>query len=499
MVSHAPEEVPVGGVCVSILAEDAQGALEKAGRAARLGADLVEYRLDAMRRVDSTDVERLVRETPRPCVVTFRKKDGEGEAERLELLRKAARLGAAYVDIEAGLEGEFGDADPAGLIVSFHDFEGTPPDLPEIARRIESGPADVVKVVTTARSVHDTFAHYEILRSARKPTISFAMGEPGLASRVLCLKFGAPFTFASLEGGEEAAPGQIPLRRMVSEFRAGSIGAETDIYGVIGRPVGHSMSPAMHNAAFRELGLDAVYLPFEVDSDPGLFIKQAIALGVRGLSVTIPHKMAVMEALAEVDPEARKIGAVNTVYLKNGKPAGTNTDLWGAMLPIQEATGGEGSLKGRRALLIGAGGAGRALAFGLREAGAEVAVFDIDPARASRLASDVGGEALGPEVPDPSAFDVVANASPVGMSPNVDAVPIPTDKIRKGQTVFDAVYNPRRTRLLREAASRGAGTVEGIEMFVRQGGRQLELWTGREAPVDTMRRVVAERLGERAR
>jgi 3-dehydroquinate dehydratase/shikimate dehydrogenase len=504
-----PKATPNEGfsLCVSVAAPDPEAALALAARARGHGAGLVEYRLDAFAgptaEIESS-LPSLLERSPLPAIVTFRLPADGGlrgvdEAARMSLLRAALGAGAAWVDVEFGREGGIA-ADAAGrLIVSHHDFERTPADLADIARRIEEGPADVVKLATMATSAADAFACYDVLRAAKKPTVAFTMGPLGSASRVVTLALGAPWTYAALSGksDDEVAPGQLPLPRLVNEFRVGRLKETSALYGVIGHPVGHSMSPAMLNAAFDATETDAVYLPFEVDADPGAFVRRMSDFGAAGFSVTIPHKVDVMGALDDIEPAARHIGAVNTVIARGGRLTGTNTDLYGAMDAIASAAGGADALAGKRALVLGAGGAARAIVFGLVEAGMEVTLTDIDGPRAAELASASGAEAVDPERAGEAAgdFDVVANATPVGMHPNEDATPLDAARLHEGQTVFDAVYNPLETRLLREAAARGCRTVRGVEMFVRQGARQFELWTGGPAPVDVMRESVLERLG----
>ena len=488
---------------MTITAPGTDEALSAAGRAREGGADMVEYRLDAMER-GRLDLARLVRESPLDAIVTFRLPEDGGrgrfggidEAERVSLLGEALSHGAAYVDIEyghgaalAGVSGVEGR-----LIVSHHDFDRTPGDVERIAKEIEAGPASVVKIATMAKLGGDQLALYDIARKAKKPTVAFAMGETGASSRVVCLKLGAPFTYAAPDDGEAAAPGQIRLSRMRGMYRAHRISKDTAVYGVIGHPVGHSMSPAMLNAAFAAEGIDAVYLPFDVEHSPAAFVREMTGYGAAGFSVTIPHKLAVMSGLDEIEPDAERIGAVNTVFTRDGKLVGTNTDCHGALAAIANAAGGREEIGGKRALVVGAGGAARAIVFGLADAGARVTLTDIVPERALELAAAAGAEAVAPEDADPSAADIVANASPVGMHPEVDACPIDTAGLHDGQIVFDAVYNPLETRLLREARARGCRTVQGVEMFIRQGARQYELWTGRPAPVDVMRETVLEHL-----
>ncbi len=496
-----PAHTDHGKLCVTLIARGVDEARGLAARAKTGGADLVEYRLDAME--DSAiNIPRLLDATPLPAVVTFRLPEDGGlratdETKRIGHLREALRLGAAYVDVELGREGALAGDARGRLVVSHHNCKETPHDLADIARRIESGPADVVKLATLARTAADAFRHYEILKSAKKPTVAFAMGELGRASRVLALRFGAPWTYVALDEETAAAPGQIALSKMRDEYRAHRIGPGTDIYGVIGHPVGHSMSPAMFGAAFEAAGAGALYLPFDVDTDPAGFVRRMVGLGAKGFSVTIPHKLDVIPALDEVEPAAKRIGAVNTVMLKNDRLVGTNTDVGGALDSIAEGAGGAGAIRGKRALVLGAGGAARAIVFGLADAGAEVSVTDIVRERAEELARASGAEALRPEEADPHGFDIVANATPVGMHPKEDACPLDTARLHEGQVVFDAVYNPLETRLLREARARGCRTVRGVEMFIRQGARQYELWTGGAAPVDIMRETVLTRLEER--
>jgi 3-dehydroquinate dehydratase/shikimate dehydrogenase len=493
----------MGRLCVTITAPGTDQALSAAGRAKEGGADMVEYRLDAMER-GRLDLARLVRESSLDAVVTFRLPEDGGagrfgevdEAERVRLLREALSHGAAYVDIEHGHEAALAGLSgvEGRLIVSHHDFEGTPGEVERIAKEIEAGPAAVVKVATTAKLGGDQLPLYAIARRAEKPTIAFAMGELGKDSRIMCLRLGAPFTYVAPDDGEAAAPGQIRLSKMRGMFRAHTVNRDTAVYGVIGHPVGHSMGPAMLNAAFAAEGIDAVYLPFDVECSPAAFVRKMTAYGAAGFSVTIPHKLAVMAGLDDIEPTAERIGAVNTIFRKDGRLVGTNTDRDGALNAIADAAGGRDAVGGKRALVVGAGGAARAIVFGLADAGARVTVTDIVPERASDLAAAAGAEAVAPEDADPSAADIVANASPVGMHPNVDACPIGTAGLHDGQIVFDAVYNPLETRLLREARAKGCRTVQGVEMFIRQGACQYELWTGRSAPVHVMRETVLEHL-----
>jgi 3-dehydroquinate dehydratase/shikimate dehydrogenase len=514
-------------LCVSLMPETTEQALRDLAEAAR-AADLAELRLDAMREFD---LARLLAHPPCPIIVTYRPRREGGrydgpEAPRLETLRQAARLGARYLDVEHDALTSLGDVAPAKVIVSYHNHERTPDDLPAIYARLAKTGAAVVKVAAQANHILDTVPILRLLRDATRPTIALSMGPRGVLTRILAPKFGAVLTYGAPTAGREAAPGQVTLAEMRDLYRVGRIGPRTRVYGVIADPVGHSLSPRLHNAAFVEVGLDAVYLPLWVEGDPAAFVRAMREFEFDGYSVTIPHKQTVMKALDEIEPLARRIGALNTIQRRpDGSLFGTNTD-WTAGMASIEAVVGPGWLRGKRALLLGAGGVGRAMAFGLRQRAAEVTLADIDAARAETLAREVGASTMdihqlergiedttergGAEKterggaernerggsPDPprAGWDILLNCTPVGMLPKTDASPAPKEMLRAGLVVYDAVYNPLETRLLAEARAAGCRTVAGIDHFVRQAVEQFELWTSRPAPVDTMRRVVVDAL-----
>jgi 3-dehydroquinate dehydratase/shikimate dehydrogenase len=521
-------------LCVSLMPETTEQALRDLAEAAR-AADLAELRLDAMRQFD---LARLLAHPPCPIIVTYRPRREGGrydgpEAPRLETLRQAARLGARYLDVEHDALTSLGDVAPAKVIVSYHNHERTPDDLPAIYARLAKTGAAVVKVAAQANHILDTVPILRLLRDATRPTIALSMGPRGVLTRILAPKFGAVLTYGAPSAGREAAPGQVTLAEMRDLYRVGRIGPRTHVYGVIADPVGHSLSPRLHNAAFAEVGLDAVYLPLWVEGDPAAFVRAMREFEFDGYSVTIPHKQTVMKALDEIEPLARRIGALNTIQRRpDGSLFGTNTD-WTAGMAAIEAVVGPGWLGGKRALLLGAGGVGRAMAFGLRQRAAEVTLADIDAARAETLAREVGAStmdirqlerggmdkagrgrtertqrdgaernerggslaaaSLRPDLPR-ADWDILLNCTPVGMLPKTDASPAPKEMLHAGMVVYDAVYNPLETRLLAEARAAGCRAVAGIDHFVRQAVEQFELWTGRPAPVETMRRVVVEAL-----
>ena len=500
-MSAARTNRSVGGgardlICVAITAESTDKALIDIERALAR-ADLVELRLDFIK--GAIELDKLIAASRGRAIATCRARDEGGrwrgaEEERIALLLAAADLGAAYVDVELSHLASLPRRPECKLVLSHHDFEKMPADLPDIADRMDKAGADVVKVVATAGDAADNLAVLDVLRRSAKPAVALAMGEYGIPSRILARKFGAAWTYASLARGAESAPGQLTIDDMLDLYRFKSTGPDTAVYGVIGNPVAHSASPAVMNAAFAEMGLDAVYLLIRV-SDVKAFVSAFKKIPLEGCSVTIPHKSAVMDYVDKIDPLARRVGAVNTVLREgDGTLTGCNTDLEGAMSALEEALGGK-SLKDSRALVLGAGGAARAIVFGLVDRGADVIIANRTVSRAEALAGDAGTAWCAVEEAPGKRFDILVNCTSVGMHPNENASPISADCLREGMVVFDTVYNPPETRLLAAARRRGARTVSGLEMFLRQAEKQIAHWTGLPAPRDVMEKALCRKLG----
>jgi 3-dehydroquinate dehydratase/shikimate dehydrogenase len=407
--------------------------------------------------------------------------DGD-EAARVAVLERAWDLGAEWVDVEDGAADAF-VARVAGrrIVRSSHDFDGVPADLEtRFARMLASG-AEVVKLAVMAHRLADVIMLRDLGRQAPGRTVLLAMGPAGLPSRLLAAHLGSRWTYA----GDGVAPGQIPLARMRDEFHVPAITPTTAIYGVAGRPVGHSLSPAMHNAAFRALGVDAVYVPLEGASfdDVRAF---AEAFDVRGLSVTAPFKADAMSAVAAPTDVDWALGAVNTLQRTVDGWAGRNTDVEGFLAPLAGH-----DLRGRRASVLGAGGAARAVVPALRDRGAVVTVHARRADAAKRLAATFGVTA---GAWPPAAWDVLVNTTPVGTAPRVDESPVVLTGDLAGRLVYDLVYNPIDTRLLADARARGAATIGGLPMLVAQAAAQCSWWTGRPAPVSRMQEATATRL-----
>ncbi len=413
------------------------------------------------------------------------------------MLTKAAEAGCALVDLEVESAEEAKAAQLArfkaglravgtALLVSYHDFSRTK-GLEQAAKRIEAFEPDFVKVVSTARTLADNLAVLKLIEdhSLASHVVGIAMGEEGLVSRVLGPRAGAAFTFASPDDGAETAPGQVTARTMVELYRLDQLDQATRIFGVAGNPIGHSLSPLMHNMAFKRESVNAVMLPLKTKSlDDLLTLVRELPLG--GVAVTMPLKQEVLPHLANMDPLTAKIGACNTLRTgADGKIYGFNTDVAGVVRPLEKRM----RLKGARIAVLGAGGAARAAVFGLVEQGAEVFVINRTHEKAVALARKAHAKSLKQDQLAKNKFDALINTTPCGMAGIKQAMPIKENELN-ASLVFDMVYNPLDTPLLKLAHSRGLAVISGMEMFVQQGARQFEIWTGKPAPEAEMMRVV---------
>ena len=457
----------------------------RAARDAAHGADLVEMRLDSVR---DPDVAAALAGRRCPVLVTCRPTweggqfDGT-EEERHRLLHQAFELGAEWVDLEwrGGFERLVTGRHGQNVVLSMHAFDETPSDLETRYRDMRATGAEVVKLATYAGSADDVIRLLELGRgSGSAPIVLVGMGPIGVVSRLLPHRFRSAWTYA----GEGVAPGQVPLSQMVGRYRCHRLNETTSIYGVAGSPVNHSLSPVMHNAGFAAHDLDAVYVPFEA-VDVGDLMRLARALGVSGLSVTAPFKEAVVDHLDEIDPLGRRVGAVNTLRADGRRWMGLNTDVPGFLAPLER----RGGVTGLRSTVLGAGGAARAVAVGLAEAGSIVTVSARRKDRAAVVARLVGGT-VGTMPPQPGSWDLLVNTTPSGTSPRIDETPVSASALGRGRTVYDLVYNPARTRLLRDADEAGLSTIGGLDMLVVQAVKQFEWWTGTR-PTDTLFRQAA--------
>ena len=452
------------------------------------GADLLELRLD---HVGHPDVDGALAGRRRPVVVTCRPAWEGGrfrgsEEERRRLLERALELGAEYVDIEwqAGFDDLLRARGGRNIVLSAHDFEGVPADLTDRHRAMCATGAAVVKMAVHAGSLSDMLPLLDLpAPEGGQSRVLVAMGPAGVASRLLPDRFGSCWTYA----GDGVAPGQIGLPRMLEEFRVRQVTADTEVYGLLGAPVGHSLSPAMHNAGFAAVERDAVYVPLEA-TDVEDFWTLAARLDLRGASVTAPFKEKVVAGLASRDPLVEQVGAANTLQAFDGGWRGLNTDVPGFLQPLEGRIG----LDGCRAVVIGGGGVARGVAVALAGRGARVCVRARNVRQAADVARIAGAEAGGLP-PLPGSWNLLVNTTPVGTYPDVDATPLPGGPF-DGELVYDLVYNPRETRLLAEARAAGCETIGGLSMLVAQACRQFEWWTGSAAPADVFQQAAERRL-----
>ncbi|WP_437187968.1 shikimate dehydrogenase [Planctomicrobium sp. SH668] len=461
---------------------------------AQRGAELVELRLDWIAR--SPRLGELLKNRPTATVVTCRRPEDGGrfsgtEEERRILLRQAIGAGVEYVDIEEDLAKVIPRFGKTKRIVSYHNFQETPDDIEEIHARMCELDADIVKVVTMANSPIDNVRLLNLIKGAKIPTIAFCMGEYGIVSRILCGKFGAPFTYCTFSKERVMAPGQLPYEEMKKLYRFDSIDAETAVFGVLGDPIGHSWSPLLHNVAFKRMGMNAVYLPLRVP--PEEFqetLKAYETLGIRGYSVTIPHKQAALKFAQKADQASQSIGAANTLFKNSaGEWCAANTDYQAAMDAIHLGLEkkGENSLSGKRVLILGAGGAARAIGLGVSKTGAVLMITNRSKDRGSKLAEELKCQYVTWANRGSVSADVIVNCTPIGMSPEMNASPYEQFWFRDGMVVFDTVYNPENTLFLKEAREHDCVTVSGIEMFVRQAAAQFKYFTQKEVSLDDMR------------
>lgn len=492
-------------ICVTIGRGRHSSLLAEWKAAAEAGADLVELRIDCLRR--DPDLKRILANRLTPVVFTIRRGADGGlwrgdEDKRQKLIREAIVMGVEYVDLEADTalqipRPRFGKTQ---RIVSIHDFKRTPTRLEELYEQIEKGDPDVVKMACLARTLEDASRMLKFVGTTKKPTIGVGMGSLGLFTRILGAKFGSPFTYAGFNPDQTFAPGMPRLSDLKRDFRYDQIDAETEVYAVIGDPIGHSLSPAIHNAAFRDLGLNKVMVPIQI---PAGTLKESLAtlewLNIKGMSVTIPHKEAIVPLLSAVDKSVERTGACNTVISVDKKLVGHNTDYRAAMQSLEQTLGGSpddehSALLDKQVLIIGAGGVARSISYGLARRGAGVMICNRDDERALKLAEDVGCRSITWTMRAGTPCDILINATPVGMHPNVDESPVPPAAFRPGMIVFDTVYHPENTLFLKLGQSHECITISGVDMFVYQAALQFQYYTGKDAPVDLMREVVQKKL-----
>ena len=479
-------------LCVTVTAATTAELRQK--RDAVPDADLIELRLDS---VSDPSVAGALAGRRRPVIVTCRPAWEGGfftgaEEDRKRILQEALALGAEYVDIEwrARFDDLIAHAGGRRIVLSAHDFHSMPIDLTARMHAMRSTGAEVIKIAAMMTSLSDCVPLLDLGAQSGRQTglVLIGMGLYGVATRVLAGRFGSAWTYAGTLGDL----GQLNAQTLLKDYHFRSITDTTAIYGVAGGSVQHSVSPAMHNAAFRASRVDAVYLPLPAVSAAD-FSTFARAIGISGASVTIPLKVTLFDAVDEVYAVARRIGAINTIRVEHGRWVGGNTDASGFLEPLQERV----SLRGLRASVLGAGGAARAVTVALASSGCAVRLHARNRLQASETAMLTSVE-LGPWPPEPGSWDLLINCTPVGMYPHADETPIPADQLT-GRYVYDLIYNPAVTRLLREAEIRRCETIGGLEMLVAQAREQFQWWVGVKPQAGVMREAALKRLAEFAR
>jgi 3-dehydroquinate dehydratase/shikimate dehydrogenase len=493
-------------LCVAVTGSDPAEMLQKADSLTR-DNNFLEFRLDYLRSpaLALPKIKRFTEYHPHITVIATCRREANGGkfkgsvASQLDLLSKAAAAGCQLVDMELESAARCKPEQlerlrsTGAVILSYHDFRATR-KLEETLAKMIALPADFYKIVGTATALHDNVVMMKFLEkeSDKHSLVGMCMGEQGFISRVLGVRAGSVFTFAAVSAEEKTAPGQVTAQELRDTYRIEQVDTATRVYGVVGDPVAHSLSPAMMNAAFRRENVNAVYLALHAKALKDL-LSCVREIPIHGLSITMPYKEAIIPHLDNTDSHTNKIGACNTVVrAQDGKLYGFNTDAAGVVRPLEQRI----ALEGAKILVLGAGGAARAAVFGLKERGSEVYILNRTAAAAQKLARQARTRIVKRADLKKHAFDVIINATPVGLG-NTRDTPLHEEEIN-AKIVFDMVYDPSETRFMALAKARGAQIIPGIEMFVHQGARQFEIWTGKPAPWDEMLRAATITLQQRA-
>ena len=498
-------------ICVPVCvrhSNEIPAAMKRAAQA----ADMIELRLDYLEENELDSIVRLLPEHLNqfgvPVILTLRSEDQGGRASAEYQARQCfwASLEKipdnCLVDLELDLAQQLATEKPdsglsidwSAVICSHHDFAGVPANLEMIYERMAATPARILKIAVQADDATDCLPIFRLLDGAQnegRELIGIAMGQAGIVTRILGPSRGSYLTYGSLDDESATAPGQLIAKDLRDIYRIDEIDRQTQIFGLMGRPVGHSISPHIHNAAFRAAGMNAVYVPFEV-GDADQFLLRMVRpdtremdWNLRGLSVTAPHKAAVISSLDWIEPAAKEIGAVNTIVVQGRKLHGYNTDAPGFISPLRKRFG---SLEEARCAIIGAGGGARAALWALRNQAAQVELFVRGLVRAKSTAEQLGVDCHPLANARFEGFDIVVNATPLGTrGPQQDETPAMAEQLRSVRLAYDLVYNPLESRFLREARAAGCETLSGIEMLIAQAAGQFKLWTGQEPEVELMR------------
>ena len=485
-------------ICLTLMENSIESNLKVLEKNRHL-IDMAELRLDMLCDPLAVDPGIIKSKFELPLIITYRKKiDGgryEGtESYRRDVLYSYAKVGFDFIDLELG--SSFPEIEEASLkggtriIRSYHNLKEVPDNLDTIIRELASRPGEIPKAAVYSGSSSETLKFFKVFEKIKdiRDKIILGMGEFGLPSRILYKQLGSMISFCS-SSDNSGASGQLTPEDMKNLYRAGGINSSTSIYGIIGNPVMHSRSPWLHNKAYQRASINAVYIPFLVD-DIGSFFNLASFLDIRGFSVTVPHKVDVIEFLTEQSPEISRIMSCNTVSRSGKLWKGFNTDLDGFLEPLLSKIGSAGlkSENVQSGAVIGAGGAARAVIIALQSLGIKISVFNRSESRGEKLASEIGVSFFPLSRIDLlSDFDIIVQTTTVGMTPDVDNTPVPGYKFRKNQIVYDIIYTPLKTKFLKDAKAAGSITIGGMEMLTAQGIRQFEIFTNQQFPLEEQR------------
>lgn len=484
-----------GQICLSICGKTAEDILQKIERHGG-AADLVEIRFDCMSAVERTRIISLLKSIEKPIIATFRSSDQGGRSDLS--LNERSRFwkeikGVDYCDIEEDIAKA--TILPGKKIVSYHSFRDTPEDIEAIYKRLRTFDPDVIKIAITVDEITDTIPLWKLIETAQNDgvdIIAVAMGDGGKATRILSPSRGALLTFGSPTADDTTAFGQVTVEDLKELYRVDKLDRDTKVFGVIGDPISSSRSPYMHNPVFASLKMNAVFISLLVKDLKGFFAKMVrdktreVELNFGGFSVTMPHKLEIIPLLDEMDVSANRVGAVNTVEFRDGKLVGHNTDAYGFITPLKSIYN---DLKGSRVVVAGAGGAARACVYALKNEGAEVAIAVRDPKKAQAFADEFDVKIISLEGPPERSYaDIAVNATPLGMiggSGNIS--PFKRDHLNGVKLVYDLVTRSDDTPTISLAKELEIPSIGGIEMLLAQGARQIEIWTGKKAPLKLMR------------
>ena len=514
-------------LAVPIAAKNLDQAKQQIKTAKATGAEMLELRTDYLENLSADLVKNLIAEAktadpqPLPIIVTCRDARQGGaigypDQLRIDILTEALKASAEFIDFEyenflsaenqERIRRALSQASKGRLILSAHNFETKFPNIIKLHRHIQTlYPAVIPKLVYTANHINDCFEAFDLLRRTSGERIVFCMGAAGLITRIIAKKLNSFFTFASIDEKNETAPGQMTIEQFKTIYRWDSINADTKLYGVIGSPVAHSVGPAAHNTCFADIGKNKLYLPLLVEGGKeefDCFLRHILTrswLGFRGFSITIPHKENALNFVKEnrgfVEPLAEKIGAVNTIIIgPDGKLFAYNTDYSAAMDAITSTLGSKANLKNLPVAVIGAGGVAKAIVAGLSDAGAKITIYNRTVERGEKLAAEFNCDFGGLDDLQNLDAKLLINCTSIGMYPDTDQSPVPKEYVKKGMAVFDTVYNPAETLLLKEAKQAGAKTIDGLSMFINQAAAQFKLFTGKNADSKIMRKTISNCL-----